>query len=85
MKIWKHKSRKCKNINFECTYKNGKNVKFGDIETKKQKFHQHKELISIKNIDMIKITVSNNVPFVKKNYLNILWAIKMLKKLSLYV
>ena len=49
-----------------------KNVKFGDIETKKQKFHQHKELISIKNIDMNKITVSNNVPFVKKNYLNIL-------------
>ena len=49
-----------------------KNVKFGDIETKKQKFHQHKELISIKNIDMNKITVSNNVPFVKKNDLNIL-------------
>ena len=49
-----------------------KNVKFGDIETKKQKFHQYKELISIKNIDMNKITVSNNVPFVKKNYLNIL-------------
>ena len=62
-----------------------KNVKFGDIETKKQKFHQHKELISIKNIDMNKITVSNNVSFVKKNDLNILWAIKMLKKLSLYV
>ena len=34
---------------------------------------------------MNKITVSNNVPFVKKNDVNILWAIKMLKKLSLYV
>ena len=27
----------------------GKNMKFGNIETTKQKFHQHKEPFSIKN------------------------------------
>ena len=32
-------------------------IKFGDIETEKQKFHQHKETVSIKNIDINKITV----------------------------
>ena len=28
-------------------------IKFGDIETEKQKFHQHKETVSIKNIEKI--------------------------------
>ena len=36
-------------------------IKFGDIEIEKQKFHQHKRPISIKNIDINKIVVSNKV------------------------
>ena len=55
-------------------------IKFGDIEIQKaKKFHQHKETISIKNIDINKIVVSNTVSFVKKN-LNTLLAAKVLKK-----
>ena len=36
---------------FGTIYKNGKKtiIKFGDIEIEKQKFHQHKKPISIKN------------------------------------
>ena len=45
-----------------------KNIKFGDIEIQKQKYHQHKELISIKNIDFNKIVVSNKVSFGKKGF-----------------
>ena len=41
-------------------------IKFGNTEIQKQKFHQHKELISIKNIDIKKIVVSNKVSFGKK-------------------
>ena len=29
-------------------------IKFGDIEIRKQKFHQHKRPVSIKNIDINK-------------------------------
>ena len=42
---------------------------FGDIETEKQKFHQHKRPISIKNIEINKITVSNKVRFSKKGFM----------------
>ena len=38
-------------------------TKFGDIEIEKLKFHQHKRPISIKNIDINKIVVSNKVTF----------------------
>ena len=31
-------------------------IEFGDIEIQKQKFHRHKRPISIKNIDIKKIT-----------------------------
>ena len=41
----------------------GKSIKFGDIEIKNQKFPQHKEPISIKNIDINKIVRSNKVSF----------------------
>ena len=34
-------------------------ITFGDIEIRKQKFHQHNSPISIKNIDINKIVVSN--------------------------
>ena len=44
------------------------NINFFDIETKKQKFHQHKEPISIKNLDINKITVLNKIPFGKKGF-----------------
>ena len=43
-------------------------VKFGDIETRKQNFHQHKELISIKNIDINKIIISNKISFGKNGF-----------------
>ena len=45
-----------------------KNIKFGDIEIQKKKYHQHKELISIKNLDINKIVVSNKVSFSKKGF-----------------
>ena len=41
-------------------------IKFGDIEIEKQKFHQYKEPILIKNRDINKIIVSNEVFFGKK-------------------
>ena len=43
-------------------------IKFGDIKIEKQKFHQHKEPISIKNVDINKITVSCKVSFDKKGF-----------------
>ena len=43
-------------------------IKFGDIEIEKQKFHQHKRPISMKNIDINKIVVSNMVFFIKKGF-----------------
>ena len=54
---------------FETIYKNEKKkkkiIKFGDIEIRKQKFHQHKRFISIKNKDIDKIVQSNRVSFGK--------------------
>ena len=58
-------------------------MKFGDIEIEKQNFHQPKKPISIKNIDINEIVVSNKISFGKR-VLNISLAIKMLK-LDLYV
>ena len=43
-------------------------IKFGDIEIEKQKLHQHKRTISMKNIDINKIAVSNKVSFGKKGF-----------------
>ena len=48
--------------------KTEKIIQFGDIEIKKQKFHQHKAPNSIKNIDINKIVVSKNVSFGKKAF-----------------
>ena len=42
-------------------------IKFGDIEIEKQ-FHEHKRPISIKNIDINEIVVSNKVSFGKKSF-----------------
>ena len=55
-------------------------IKFNDTETEKYKLHKHKSPISISNIDINEIVVSNKVSFGK----DILLAIKMLKKLDLY-
>ena len=43
-------------------------IKFGDTEIKKHKFHKYKRPISIKNIDINKIIVSNKVSFGKKGF-----------------
>ena len=43
-------------------------IKFGDIEIENQKFHQHKRPISIKDVDINKIVVSNKVSFGKKGF-----------------
>ena len=43
-------------------------IKFGDIEIQKQKSLQHKRPISIKNIDINKIVVSNKVCYGKKGF-----------------
>ena len=59
-------------------------IKFGDIEIQKQKYHQHKELISIKNIDINKIVVSNKVSFGKKGFKCFI-GYKDAKKIDLYV
>ena len=48
--------------------KNKKIIKFGDIEIQKRKCHPVKESISIKNIDINKIVVSNKVSFAKKGF-----------------
>ena len=43
-------------------------IKFCDIEIQKLKFHQHKGPISIKNMDIDKIRVSDKVSFGKKEF-----------------
>ena len=43
-------------------------IKFGNTETEKYKFHQHKGPISINSIDINKIVVSKNVSFGKKGF-----------------
>ena len=43
-------------------------IKLGDTEIENQKFYQHKRPISIKNIDINKIVVSDNVSFGKRGF-----------------
>ena len=43
-------------------------IKFGDNEIEKSKFHQYKRYISINNIDINKIVVSNKISFRKKGF-----------------
>ena len=61
---YKWKNYKCKHF----WEKSEKNIKFGFTEIQKQTFHQHKRPIWIKNIDVNKIVVSNNVSFGKKGF-----------------
>ena len=67
----------------EAYIKMEKNIKFGGIGIQKQKFHQHKEPISIKYIDINKIVVSNNVSFSKKRFKYFI-GYKDAKKIDLY-
>ena len=43
-------------------------IRFDDTKTPKQKFLQHKRPISIKNVDIDKIVVSNKLAFGKKGF-----------------
>ena len=43
-------------------------IKFGDIEIRKQRFHQYERPISAKSIDIKKIVVPNKVSFGKKGF-----------------
>ena len=43
-------------------------IKFGDSEIEKQKFHQHKSLILINNIDINKTVVFDKISFGKKGF-----------------
>ena len=53
--------------NFVTICENGKK-QFGDTETKKQKFHQHKRPITIKNIDINNTVISNKASSGKKRF-----------------
>ena len=58
-----------KRIFFENIYKNEENNdKIWWYWNPKTKFHQHKRRISIKNVDIDKIVVSNKIPFGKKGF-----------------
>ena len=59
-------------------------IKFVDIEIKKQKYHQHKRPILIKNIDINKTVVSNKISFGKKDFKHFI-GYKDATKLDLYV
>ena len=43
-------------------------ITFGNIEVEKHKFHQHKSPISIYDVNVDGIVVSNRVPFGKKRF-----------------
>ena len=58
-------------------------IKSGDSEIDKRKFHKYKKPISVKNIDINKIVVSNKTSLVK-SVSNVLLDKKILKK-DLYV
>ena len=63
--------------------KTEKIIKFGNIEMQKQKFHQHKRPISMKNIDINWIGVSNEISFGKKDFKYVI-GYKRVKKLDFY-
>ena len=58
-------------------------IKFDDTETEEYEFHQHKSPISINNIDINKIIVSNKFSLVNK-ILSTSLVTKIIKKLDFY-
>ena len=59
-------------------------IKFGDTEIEKQIFHQHKKPISIKDVDINEIVVSDKVSFGKMGFKYFI-GYKYAKKLDIYV
>ena len=51
-----------------CIEMNKTVIKFDDIETEKQKFHQDKRPISIKDVDISKTVASNKASLGKKGF-----------------
>ena len=47
-------------------------IQFDDTETEKYKFHQNRSPISINDIDINKILVSNKLPFSNQDLKNII-------------
>ena len=43
-------------------------IKFDDAEIEEYKFHKHKSPISINDVDVNKIVVSNKLPFHKQDF-----------------
>ena len=43
-------------------------IKFDDTETEEYKFHQNKSAISISNVDINKIVVSNKLPLGEQDF-----------------
>ena len=58
-------------------------IKFNGAEIKEYKFHEYKSPLSINNIDINEIVVSNKFLLVNK-ILNTLLVSKIIKKLDLY-
>ena len=58
-------------------------IRFDDTEIKKYKFHQNKSPISINDIDINKIVLSNPLSFIKQDFLYFI-GYKDDKKLDLY-
>ena len=67
-----------------CIKMEEKIIKFGDIELKKQKFHQHKSHISIRNMDFDYILVLKRFLLVKKGFKYFI-GYKNAEKVDLYV
>ena len=60
-------------------------MNFGNIKVKKHKFHQYKNPISIYDVNIDRIVVSNKVLFGKQGFKNLLDMKMVTKKLILYV
>ena len=53
---------------FNCIKKWIKNIKIGETGIKKHKFHQHKNPVSMYNVDINKTLVANKVSFGKMGF-----------------
>ena len=86
MLIWLKKVEhyKLKKYNFFLKVYIKMEKKIDNIKIRKQKFHQHKRPISIKNVDNDNIVVSNKVAFGKKGFKYFI-GYEDAKKLSLFV
>ena len=43
-------------------------ITFGNNEAEKQKFHQYKDLIFLKDLDIDNLLISKNISFEERNY-----------------